>query len=230
MAEDATAFEVEKSISSLDFATVIGLASGFGLVAIAVFIGGSLDSFFNTPAMLIVIGETLLVTAICFSLAEKGRPARVVAKTLSFNSRNTSKAAIDVLQSAESARKQGILSPQNTLDSLQSDPFLHKGITMGLIGTLIGLAQMLGNLDDSPTIGPSMAVVLLTTFYGAVLANIFFSPRRQTRVQFDGRSHDQHHLCNGHDLGRATRKSTPAKGALEQRAAALDARALFRIM
>jgi chemotaxis protein MotA len=47
---------------------------------------------------------------------------------------------------------------------------------MGLIGTLIGLVQMLGNLDDPTTIGPSMAVALLTTFYGAVLANMVFIP------------------------------------------------------
>lgn len=47
---------------------------------------------------------------------------------------------------------------------------------MGLIGTLVGLIQMLGNLDDPSTIGPSMAVALLTTFYGALLANIVFTP------------------------------------------------------
>lgn len=47
---------------------------------------------------------------------------------------------------------------------------------MGLIGTLVGLVQMLGNLDDPSTIGPSMAVALLTTFYGAVLANMVFLP------------------------------------------------------
>jgi chemotaxis protein MotA len=47
---------------------------------------------------------------------------------------------------------------------------------MGLIGTLIGLVQMLGRLDDPATIGPSMAVALLTTFYGAVLSNMVFSP------------------------------------------------------
>ncbi len=47
---------------------------------------------------------------------------------------------------------------------------------MGLIGTLVGLVQMLGNLDDPTTIGPSMAVALLTTFYGAVLANMVFTP------------------------------------------------------
>lgn len=47
---------------------------------------------------------------------------------------------------------------------------------MGLIGTLVGLIQMLGNLEDPGTIGPSMAVALLTTFYGAILANMVFMP------------------------------------------------------
>ncbi len=47
---------------------------------------------------------------------------------------------------------------------------------MGLIGTLVGLVHMLGNLEDPSKIGPSMAVALLTTFYGAVLANMVFTP------------------------------------------------------
>jgi chemotaxis protein MotA len=47
---------------------------------------------------------------------------------------------------------------------------------MGLIGTLIGLVQMLSNLEDPSSIGPSMAIALLTTFYGAILSNMVFSP------------------------------------------------------
>jgi len=47
---------------------------------------------------------------------------------------------------------------------------------MGLIGTLIGLVKMLSDLQDPSTIGPNMAVALLTTFYGAVLANMVFMP------------------------------------------------------
>ena len=47
---------------------------------------------------------------------------------------------------------------------------------MGLIGTLVGLVQMLSNLDDPSSIGPAMAIALLTTFYGAVLAYMVFSP------------------------------------------------------
>jgi chemotaxis protein MotA len=47
---------------------------------------------------------------------------------------------------------------------------------MGMIGTLIGLVQMLQSMDDPGTIGPAMAVALLTTFYGALLANIVCLP------------------------------------------------------
>ncbi len=47
---------------------------------------------------------------------------------------------------------------------------------MGLIGTLIGLVQMLGNLEDPASIGPAMAVALLTTFYGAILSYMIFTP------------------------------------------------------
>jgi chemotaxis protein MotA len=47
---------------------------------------------------------------------------------------------------------------------------------MGMIGTLIGLVAMLANMSDPKSIGPAMAVALLTTLYGAVLANAFCEP------------------------------------------------------
>jgi len=46
----------------------------------------------------------------------------------------------------------------------------------GMIGTLIGLILMLNDLNDPTTLGPQMAVALLTTFYGSVLANLIFIP------------------------------------------------------
>ena len=46
----------------------------------------------------------------------------------------------------------------------------------GMIGTLIGLINMLGSLDDPSTIGPSMSVALITTLYGSLIANLFFTP------------------------------------------------------
>jgi chemotaxis protein MotA len=47
---------------------------------------------------------------------------------------------------------------------------------MGMIGTLIGLVAMLLNMADPSAIGPSMAVALLTTMYGAMIGNIFGTP------------------------------------------------------
>ena len=47
---------------------------------------------------------------------------------------------------------------------------------MGMIGTLVGLVAMLGNMADPKAIGPAMATALLTTLYGAFLANVIFMP------------------------------------------------------
>lgn len=55
---------------------------------------------------------------------------------------------------------------------------------LGMVGTLIGLVQMLQNMSDAASIGPAMAVALITTFYGSVTANIICLPmsgKLQTR-------------------------------------------------
>ena len=60
-----------------------------------------------------------------------------------------------------------------------ADIFLAIGTfapAMGMIGTLVGLVLMLQNMEDPSSIGPAMSVALLTTFYGAMIANIFFLP------------------------------------------------------
>jgi chemotaxis protein MotA len=50
------------------------------------------------------------------------------------------------------------------------------GPAMGMIGTLIGLVQMLSNMEDQKSIGPAMAVALLTTLYGAMMATMLCIP------------------------------------------------------
>ncbi len=66
-----------------------------------------------------------------------------------------------------------------TRHTLSSEIFSTLGAfapALGLIGTLIGLIQMLQNMDDPSSIGPAMSVALITTFYGAILANMVFNP------------------------------------------------------
>jgi chemotaxis protein MotA len=54
---------------------------------------------------------------------------------------------------------------------------------MGMIGTLVGLVQMLANMGDPKSIGPAMAVALLTPLYGAVIANMIAFPIMQKLEQ-----------------------------------------------
>ncbi len=59
----------------------------------------------------------------------------------------------------------------------------------GMIGTLIGLVQMLADLSDPGSIGPKMAVALITTFYGSLFANLLFTPisiklKRRSQQEF----------------------------------------------
>ncbi len=61
----------------------------------------------------------------------------------------------------------------------------------GMIGTLIGLVNMLKDMSDPNAIGPAMATALLTTLYGSMIASVFFSPlgnKLQVR-------HDEEYLC-----------------------------------
>ena len=73
----------------------------------------------------------------------------------------------------------------NELDTMSERHALGKALfdtigryapAFGMIGTLIGLVVMLKNMDDPSAIGPGMAVALLTTLYGALLANLVVLP------------------------------------------------------
>jgi chemotaxis protein MotA len=67
------------------------------------------------------------------------------------------------------------------LERLEDGQRIFKAIgdsapAFGMIGTLVGLVQMLANMEDPSTIGPAMAIALLTTLYGALVANLIALP------------------------------------------------------
>jgi chemotaxis protein MotA len=204
--------------SRLDAATLLGFASGLGLVALAMTMGGSFASFLDVPSLLIVFGGTFGVVTVCFSLTEMGRAHSVAYRAIVRDDRDPTAAAMAALELADTARRKGILALEQKIDSGSVDAFCRQALGMvlegapgeeienvlkreihqtmqrhassagifrkaaevspgmGLIGTLIGLVQMLSNLNDPASIGPSMAVAVLTTFYGAVLATMVFAP------------------------------------------------------
>ncbi len=77
----------------------------------------------------------------------------------------------------------------------QDRAFYEKGAafapSFGMIGTLIGLINLLKSLDDPSAIGPAMAVALITTLYGSFMANLFFNPiANKLKVR-----HEEEYLC-----------------------------------
>ena len=102
----------------------------------------------------IEVEDTFLKKAV--TLAADNRPPEVISTILNLE-----------ISAMEERHSIGIA----IMDGIGAD-----GPAFGMIGTLIGLVQMLQNLSDPSAIGPAMAVALLTTFYGAVLANAFALP------------------------------------------------------
>lgn len=199
----------------MDIASLIGMLGAFGIVLAAIFLGGSAGMFMNIPSLLIVIGGSLFVVLIKFSLPQFLGAIAVAGKAFMFKMPSLDDLIEEVVELANTARKGGLLA----LESVEvSHPFLGKGVqmlvdgfdeavvremlekdirlsadrhswggkvfmaigdvgpAMGMIGTLIGLVQMLSNMDDPKAIGPAMAVALLTTLYGAMLATMVSLP------------------------------------------------------
>ncbi|MEI8396394.1 MAG: MotA/TolQ/ExbB proton channel family protein [Rhodospirillaceae bacterium] len=201
-----------------DPATLFGLAGAFGVVAVAVAGGATPRAYLDLPAFLLVIGGTLTVTAVSFSLSDLGVLAACLPETVLGTRYNARAVARQLLLLAEAARRTGPETLRELLPQLRAEPYLHRCVglvaegqppdeiervfggeseisvaarvrsaailrraaevapSMGLIGTLIGLVQMLGSLNNPAAIGPGMAVALLATFYGAVLGNMILTP------------------------------------------------------
>ncbi len=202
----------------MDLATVFGLGGGMVLVLIAILMGGAPMAFIDAPSLIIVLGGTIAVTLISFSVPEVLNTQRLILQTLFMARDDVQTTAREVIAIAERARRQGEKDIERLMKSLVDKPLLTRGFemildgvpaqdverilrqevtamlnrhsrsagvlrraaevapAMGLIGTLVGLVQLLGNLQDPDSIGPSMALALLTTLYGAVLANMVLAP------------------------------------------------------
>lgn len=118
------------------------------------------------------------------SLAEKARKESLVAlEKVSIDDQYMKRGILLVSDGTEESLVRAVMEIDITImkQRHRKGQEVFKGMgtmapAFGMIGTLIGLVQMLQNLDDPSSIGPSMAVALLTTFYGAVLANCLFLP------------------------------------------------------
>ena len=87
---------------------------------------------------------------------------------------------------------------------------------MGMVGTLVGLVGMLQNMSDPKAIGPAMSVALLTTLYGAILANVVAKPFAE---KLDGYSANEQNNC-----------SLIIEGVIEIRRGAMNPRVLSDVL
>jgi chemotaxis protein MotA len=201
----------------MDLATVLGIASAFGLVILAIAMGGGIGLFINIPSLMIVVGGTFGATMINYPLKDVFRAVSIVKNAFFSSNLSADEIVKKFVDFGGKARREGILALEADISEVD-DAFLGKGLqlsvdglepqaiqtimdteveflrerhqlgseifstmgtfspALGMIGTLIGLVQMLQAMDDPNSIGPAMAVALLTTFYGSVMANLVYIP------------------------------------------------------
>ena len=203
----------------MDIATIGGMIGGLILIVGAFLVAGNNIMGLVDPASLIVvvIGSFAAVLA-----ANPMSRALGFMKYLNIATRvpvfqNKMDLINQLVQFADNARKEGLLSLDDSLNEVEDD-FLRGGLRLvvdgtdpdvikrilytnldqvesrhqdgigifqqwaklapafGMIGTLLGLIGMMANLEDTSSIGPNMAIALITTLYGSIFANLILSP------------------------------------------------------
>ena len=201
----------------MDLGSIFGLLGTWVLIVWAMAVGGQIGIFVNVPSILMVVGGSITVVIFSFPVEYLKRIVSIGRKGFFSKTQSVQKLIDDLVSFAEIARRDGILSLENSTKGID-DAFIVSGIQMavdgtdpelieqimtseldnlidrhetgkslfdalgkyapafGMIGTLVGLIIMLSNMSDPSSIGQGMAVALLTTMYGSVIANAFALP------------------------------------------------------
>jgi chemotaxis protein MotA len=196
----------------LEKTTVIGISAGFACILISILLGGELGTYFNIPSLFVVLGGTIASTIVAYPgkmHIDLNEDIDLIIKVANVARREGLLALEDAVGEVENPFLQkGIMLIVDGADGELVKNILETEISFiqerhtqgqniinsmaafapayGMIGTLIGLINMLKNLSDPATLGPSMAIALITTFYGVVLANLVFTPiSKKLKVQSD---------------------------------------------
>jgi chemotaxis protein MotA len=202
----------------MHWGSAAGLVLVWVMLALGVLLGGGRpEAFWNAASAVVVLGGGLAATIACLPAGTLGRLPRVLARCFRRPADNRSAIIRQLVGYAEQARREGLLSLEETIEAI-ADPFIKHGMQMavdgfrpeaiqevlaaeidamsgrhregrlvldnlgrftpafGMIGTLLGLIVMLGNMTDPGRIGSGMAVALLTTLYGSLLSYASFLP------------------------------------------------------
>lgn len=236
----------------MDFATIIGLLFGSGLIGYAVFgvsqaLPNGVMTFVDLQSLMIVLGGTIAATAMAFPVKEVLSLYTNLWAVFKGEKQNDADTLRELVELAGVARK-GTADLEKAVDGINNF-FLKDGVQMivdglpeedirsimetrvenretregaeanvfktmgtlspafGMVGTLVGLVAMLfamgasgdGGADDpAAKLGQAMGVALITTFYGALFANLFFIPvAAKLRSRIEKRNITQNMIIDG---------------------------------
>jgi chemotaxis protein MotA len=214
----------------MDFATIIGLFLGVGLIGTGMYLGSvqqgvPISKFFEIVSLMIVLGGTLAATAIAFPLNEVKRVISLLRIVFSKSKHENLGPLVDEIVELSGVARKNMRDLEGSIPNIKED-FLKDGVqyvvdgrsqedvakilqtaedfryereshesglvktmgiyapAFGMVGTLIGLVMMLMGMgqasaegtDMAASLGGAMGVALITTFYGALFANLIFLP------------------------------------------------------
>lgn len=202
----------------MDIATVAGLAVAIGAILLSAILEGSpLGTLFKPSAMILIFGGTIGATMTSFGLKDILGLPKLMLKTIMPPKRAPEDIVKEMVNLAELARREGLLSLDQRVGTIQ-DPFARKGIrlvvdganpeliqsmleaeialkaqtakheaslfeaaggfapTMGIIGTVMGLVHVLGNLAEPDKLGEAIAAAFVATLWGILTANVIWLP------------------------------------------------------
>jgi chemotaxis protein MotA len=202
----------------MDKSSIAGIAIALGGILVGLLLeGGKVTQVLQPTAALIVFGGTLGAVMLQFPLRVIGAAFRHLGRVFVDKSKDPQTLIAELVAYAHKARKEGIISLDNELQSIQ-DPFLKKTLmlavdgtepqeirsmmeleldnqaehneniprvfesaggfspTIGIIGAVLGLIQVMQHLDDISEVGRGIAVAFVATIYGVGAANLFFLP------------------------------------------------------
>jgi len=185
----------------MDISSVVGIFLAVGLIIAAILIGGgSFGAFVDYPSLMVVVGGAVAAAMMCFPLKNFLGTGGVL-KNVFFNRPPQTRELIETIVELAEIAPFIVLGIQMAVDGTRPeiiedimrteidatatrhrdgkavlDQMGRFAPAFGMIGTLMGLIIMLGDMSDPSKIGSGMAVALITTLYGAIVANAVFLP------------------------------------------------------
>jgi len=199
----------------MDRGTFLGFLLGIGLLAYAIFDGGSARSFLHAKSLVVVFGGIIAATFIRFPFSNVISAFSVASRAFFTRPQNQRNLVMLLVTLSKRAKREGFLALEK---HLPDDKFVAMGIRMiadgieqnrirdllnaeiratlsrhsvgqetfkfiaaaapsfGMVGTLIGMVQLFATADDPKKMAAAMALSLLSTLWGAVIAYLFAMP------------------------------------------------------